>query len=87
MAQPSIHPMTYTLAYLVQDGVTGYTIPVDDPKILADRLIQLLNDNELCKKMGEQGASLAINYGWERIAARIIDLYDTLIIDYAAAKN
>jgi D-inositol-3-phosphate glycosyltransferase len=75
------------LAYLVQDGVTGYTIPVGDPKILADRLNQLLNDNELSKKMGEQGASLAINYGWERIAAKIYDLYEKLIIDYAAAKN
>lgn len=75
------------LAYLVQDGVSGYTIPVGDPKILADRLSRLLNDDELRRKMGEKGASIAINYGWEQIAARIIELYNKVISDYDPHRN
>src|SRR4030066_2012206 len=35
------------LAYLVQDGVTGFSVPVDDPVELADRLTLLLQDPNL----------------------------------------
>ena len=35
------------LAFLVQDGVTGYTVPVDDPQALADRLTLLIQDPAL----------------------------------------
>ena len=42
------------LAFLVQDGVTGYTVPVDDPKALASRLAKILCDPELRRKMGNR---------------------------------
>ena len=34
------------LAFLVQDGVTGFTVPVDEPQALAERLTELINNPE-----------------------------------------
>lgn len=67
------------LAYLVQDGVTGFTVPVDEPQALADCLIKLLQDVSLRRRMGEQAAAFALNYDWEKIAARIVKLYGEIL--------
>ena len=63
------------LAYLVQDGVTGYTVPVDEPLALADRLTRLVNDKALKLAMGENAANFAREYRWENIAAQILQVY------------
>lgn len=63
------------LAFLVQDGVTGYTIPDGDPVALCDRLLALLGDAELRREMGSCAEQLAQDYGWEKIAKRIVELY------------
>lgn len=67
------------LAFLVQDGVTGFTVPVDEPQALADRLTTLVQDAPLRKRMGEQAAEFAKEYGWEKIATRIVTLYNELL--------
>jgi D-inositol-3-phosphate glycosyltransferase len=63
------------LAFLIQDGVTGYTVPVEDPKTLADRLVLLLQNETLRKQMGEQAEQVAQQYSWDRIAAQLMALY------------
>lgn len=68
------------LAYLVQDGLTGYTVPVDEPKLLVDCIAKLLSDSELRKKMGRQAAEFAKGFGWGIIAQRIIVLYQSMLI-------
>ncbi|MBN2548958.1 MAG: glycosyltransferase [Anaerolineales bacterium] len=64
------------LAFLVKDGVTGFTVPVDDPQALADTLIRLFQDPELRSRLGRQAALAAREYAWENIAARMRDLYN-----------
>jgi D-inositol-3-phosphate glycosyltransferase len=63
------------LAYLVQDGVTGFTVPGGDVKALAARLSQLVYNPELQQKLGAQAAEYALAYSWENIAAKINHLY------------
>ena len=63
------------LAFLVQDGVTGFTVPVDDPHELAGRLELILNDGDLRRRLGEQAVQAARVYAWENIARRMVDLY------------
>jgi D-inositol-3-phosphate glycosyltransferase len=63
------------LAFLVQDGVTGFTVPVDDPQALADRLALLIQDPRLRERLGEQAHTVAQQYAWENIAARMLALY------------
>jgi D-inositol-3-phosphate glycosyltransferase len=63
------------LAFLVQDGVTGYTVPTSDPRALAERVVSLIKDPELRDRMGKQAAEFAKDYGWQIIADRILTLY------------
>ncbi len=67
------------LAYLVQDGETGFSVPVDDPVELANRLTSLLIDQNLRDRMGKQAANVAQEYAWEKISARLISVYDGLL--------
>ena len=66
------------LAYLIQDGITGYTVPVDDPHELANRLKDLIINDELRKRMAVQAATFAGQYSWEKIAVRIVNEYQSL---------
>ena len=67
------------LAYLVQDGVTGYTVPSSDVEALAGRLGDLLRDKDLRDQLGKQAAESAQKFSWEIIARQIRDQYQALI--------
>jgi D-inositol-3-phosphate glycosyltransferase len=66
------------LAFLVQDGVTGLTVPYEEPAALADRLALLLKDPDLRARMGRQAANFARAYSWEIIAGQIVAVYAEL---------
>ncbi|MBK8780535.1 MAG: glycosyltransferase [Anaerolineales bacterium] len=68
------------LGYLVQNGVTGYTIPDSDPAELCDKLSRLLGDADLRIQMGNSAAEYAANYAWNKIASQIIDVYKELAV-------
>ncbi len=63
------------LGYLVQNGVTGYTIPDSDPQALSEKLALLLGNPALRNEMGRRAAEYAADYAWEKIAAQIAALY------------
>jgi D-inositol-3-phosphate glycosyltransferase len=63
------------LAFLIQDGVTGFVVPGGDHLALSERLTQLLSQPELRRRLGEQAAAYAQDYSWEKITGRILDLY------------
>ena len=44
------------LAFLIQDGVTGFTVPVDEPEALADRLGLLVGDSDFTSAVGTSGS-------------------------------
>jgi D-inositol-3-phosphate glycosyltransferase len=67
------------LAFLVQDGVTGYHVPVGEPDALCDRLTALFTDAGLRTKLGQQAATFARQYAWDKIATRILALYEDVI--------
>jgi D-inositol-3-phosphate glycosyltransferase len=67
------------LAYLVQDGITGFTVPVDEPDELANRITLLLQDTELRNRMGQQAIQVAQEYAWEKIATRLVAVYEELL--------
>ena len=63
------------LGYLVQNGITGYTIPDSDPAELCDKLSHLLGDTDLRNQMGNSAAEYAANYAWTKVASQIIEVY------------
>jgi len=76
---PVIASQVGGLAYLVQDGVTGFTIPDNDPDVLCEKLTAILGDRQLHDRMADCAAEYARAYAWEKIAAQIVDVYDRLL--------
>ena len=63
------------LGYLVQNDVTGFTVPDSDPSALCDKLSALLGDADLREAMGTHAAEYSLDYAWEKIAGRIVEVY------------
>ncbi|HEY6073896.1 MAG TPA: glycosyltransferase, partial [Anaerolineales bacterium] len=76
---PVIASQVGGLAYLVQDGETGYTIPDNEPDLLCEKLGGLLGDPELRRQMGQCAAEYAQDYSWDKIALQIVDVYEELL--------
>jgi len=76
---PVIASQVGGLAFLVQDGKTGYVVPDGDAQELCDRLLLVMRDRELRTKLGDQAAAAARAYDWEIITHQIIRLYDETI--------
>jgi D-inositol-3-phosphate glycosyltransferase len=67
------------LGYLVQNALTGYTIPDSDPDELCSKLSILLNNAQLREEMGLRASEYALNYDWQKITEKIINVYKDLI--------
>ena len=67
------------LAFLVQDGITGYVIPDGDIPLLSQRLTDLLRQPDLRARMGSQAADYALQYNWQTIARRILKMYEEIV--------
>jgi D-inositol-3-phosphate glycosyltransferase len=67
------------LAFLIQDGLTGYHVPVGEPEALSERLTTLIDNRDIHRQMSAQAESFAQSYSWDKIAGQIVNLYADLI--------
>ena len=67
------------LAYLVKDGITGYVVPDGDIDALSDCLMTLLTDPQRRQQMAERAAEEALNYTWEKISNRVLNIYKSIL--------
>ena len=67
------------LAFLVQDGQTGFAVPNGDVPALSDRLTRLLTDSALRETLGLQAAAYARQYSWENIVDRLLAVYENVL--------
>jgi len=66
-------------AHLIEQGVTGYRVPAGSVPDLARRLVELLQDEALCGRMGRQARAFAVETASARLAAqKSHDLYLSL---------
>ena len=64
----------------VQDGVTGYVVPVGDDQAMAARIIELLQTPGRARAMGECGARLIRQrFSCDALLERTQELYDRLL--------
>ena len=70
------------LAYLVQDGETGFHVPDQDPVSLSNQLLVILEDNELFTRMSVNAVEYAKGFSWQKISAQILDLYQETVRGY-----
>ncbi len=63
------------LAYLVQDGITGFHVPDQEPEELAEQICLLLSNEALRREMSDNAVRAAQRYAWPLIATQIEALY------------
>ena len=87
MGRPVIASEVGGLAFLIQDGQTGYHVPSRDPEALASRLYTLLVDENCRESMGQAARRYAQRFDWGIIAGRIAALYGDVLGQAAAAET
>ncbi len=61
---------------VVQDGSTGFLIDKGDPRALANRILQLAQDHDLCLRMGQAGNAFARqHFELQEMVKQVINLY------------
>ncbi len=62
------------------DGPRGFTVPIDDVPALTDRLLRLLTDRALARRMGEAGRLRAQrHFTWERVVQRMMQTIEPVV--------
>ncbi len=69
------------LPEVVIDGETGFLVPPANPAAIAEKIMLLVKDTKLRKKMGEKARQfVAENYVWEENASQMERFYETIVL-------
>ncbi len=61
---------------VIDAGKDGLLVPPNQPRVLAQAVDTLLNDEDLCRAMTAHGIRTAQRYDWHRVADSVLDVYD-----------
>lgn len=67
---------------IIQDGMNGFLAEPKNSRQLADKVYQLLSDNDLRQQMGRQGRMFVENcFSWQAKASEILQVYRSVLGD------
>ena len=70
------------IKYSVVDERTGYLVPPHEPDVLANRIIELLNDASLHQSMSRNAIKhVRNNFTWSKVATQIHQIYNKVLTD------
>ena len=68
------------LPEVIEDGKTGYLVPVGDIETMKERALDVLSNRELRRKMGLRGRTLALDhFNTDRIIPQYVSLYERIL--------
>jgi len=76
--KPVVSTATTGAKEIIKDGYNGYLVPIGDAKALADKIIELLNNPDKAREMGENGRKL-VQEKYGDNTQKIINLWKELI--------
>jgi glycosyltransferase involved in cell wall biosynthesis len=77
---PVVATRVGAVAEAVEDGVTGFLVPAQQPELLAEKVVELLADDELRGRMGAAGRQAAVErFDAERAAAVYVQAYEAAL--------
>lgn len=79
MGKPIVASNIDGYASVATHGVEALMVPPKNKSMLAQALITLANDAQLRREMGARGKIKAAEYGWDRIAQRVMDYYQAVL--------
>lgn len=62
----------------VEDGVNGYLVPVGDSDLMAEKILELMNDREKLRTFGENGLDMVKDFSTENVNREMLTIYDNL---------
>lgn len=70
------------MPHVIEDGVSGFLIDVDDEVALSESLASLLAEPELREELGRNGRDKVIlKFGLDRTVARVVGIYRALMLE------
>ncbi len=73
---------------IVQDGVTGYLVPPQDPSVLAHAICRILEASEKGRGMGLDGRRLVEQkFTWKKRAEQFLNIYERVISAYGTGRS
>lgn len=63
--------------YIVRDGETAILVPSGNEHKIAEAVLRLYNDLELCQKLAKTGRQEVSQYCWARVKLQWLDLYNS----------
>lgn len=80
LSKPTIVSDCQSLARLARESGAALTFEALNPQSLAEAILRLYRDPELCRRLGANGRRYALEgpYGWEQTAANLAAVYDVL---------
>ena len=64
---------------IVLDGTTGFTVPLDDYALLAERIVSCLTDRELSERLVAQGREFLGQFTAARMIAGLEEIYESVM--------
>jgi glycosyltransferase involved in cell wall biosynthesis len=64
---------------ILTEGVNGYLVEVKNCGQIADRVIQILNDQRLKEKMSKNNLVEVKKYSWESVTAQVESLFKSIV--------
>lgn len=70
------------IKYSVEHDTTGYLVPPDDPEILAERMLAILDDEETHEALSRRAIRRVHRlFTWETVTQQLAELYDDIATD------
>jgi glycosyltransferase involved in cell wall biosynthesis len=77
-ARPIVVSDVGGLGEIIQNNESGFVVPAENPMVMAEKIIQLLEDNELAQKLGKNAKETTFqNYNEQKILKQYINYYNT----------
>jgi glycosyltransferase involved in cell wall biosynthesis len=75
--KPVIASKVGEIPYRVKQGVNGLLVNPSDPRMLAEAMLKLANEEELAEEMGRNGRKEV--FSWRKVAKKSIQLYKQIL--------
>lgn len=72
---PCIGSNTGGIPEIIRDGYNGRLVPPNNPEALAQGILSFAKDDDLRRRMGENGRKLALSHDWTRVAEKTENAY------------
>ena len=75
---PIVATQVQGIPYIIKDGINGYLVPARNDRLVAEKILFLLNDKEIAKEIGEKNRKYASQFHWSLLVEKYLELYSRL---------